>query len=118
MWGLGRSVRSWTARPGVQRAVACATIDDMNASSEKHNGRDAAASRVSRVAAACRLIESTDRSWPLAELARTAGLSAWHFHRLFKATISAPAARSAGRWARRAMAPQPITPIRTVTGEP
>jgi AraC family transcriptional regulator of adaptative response/methylated-DNA-[protein]-cysteine methyltransferase len=56
----------------------------MNTSGEKTNG-DGAATRARKVAAACRLIESTDGIPPLAELARTAGLSAWHFHRVFKA---------------------------------
>jgi AraC family transcriptional regulator of adaptative response/methylated-DNA-[protein]-cysteine methyltransferase len=50
----------------------------MNARSEKRH--------TARVAAVCRLIENADEVPPLAELARAAGLSAWHFHRVFKAT--------------------------------
>ncbi|HWU84202.1 MAG TPA: helix-turn-helix domain-containing protein, partial [Rhodocyclaceae bacterium] len=37
------------------------------------------------VAAACRRIEAAEASPALAELARAAGLSPYHFHRLFKA---------------------------------
>lgn len=39
-----------------------------------------------RVAAACRLIETSETPPTLAALAREAGLSAFHFHRLFKTT--------------------------------
>jgi AraC family transcriptional regulator, regulatory protein of adaptative response / methylated-DNA-[protein]-cysteine methyltransferase len=38
-----------------------------------------------KVAAACRLIEQADRPPTLAQLAHQAGLSSFHFHRLFKA---------------------------------
>lgn len=38
-----------------------------------------------RVAAACRRIETAEQAPSLAALARTAGLSSYHFHRLFKA---------------------------------
>lgn len=37
-----------------------------------------------KVTAACRLIEEADAPPTLAELAKTAGLSAYHFHRIFK----------------------------------
>src|SRR5579862_2512849 len=37
------------------------------------------------IAAMCRLIEDSDEMPRLEQLARKAGLSAWHFHRLFKA---------------------------------
>jgi len=46
----------------------------------------------------CRLLERTDEIPPLAELARTAGLSAWHFHRVFKAATGlTPAAYAAAQ---------------------
>jgi len=55
-----------------------------------------------RVAAVCRLIESRAEIPPLAELARTAGLSAWHFHRVFtRATGVTPAEYAAAQRARR-----------------
>ncbi|WP_457104232.1 bifunctional DNA-binding transcriptional regulator/O6-methylguanine-DNA methyltransferase Ada [Methylobacterium sp. P5_C11] len=41
--------------------------------------------RAEMVARACRLIESAETMPSLAELARAAGLSAYHFHRVFKA---------------------------------
>ena len=41
--------------------------------------------RAEAVARACRLIESAETVPPLSELARAAGLSAYHFHRVFKA---------------------------------
>jgi len=48
------------------------------------------------------LIESTDEMPPLAELARTAGLSAWHFHRVFKQTTGVtPAEYAAAHRSRR-----------------
>jgi AraC family transcriptional regulator of adaptative response/methylated-DNA-[protein]-cysteine methyltransferase len=37
------------------------------------------------IAAVCRLIEESDETPRLEQLAQEAGLSAWHFHRLFKA---------------------------------
>ena len=43
-----------------------------------------AAPHAETIAAACRLIESVDTPPTLEELARHAGLSAFHFHRLFK----------------------------------
>jgi len=65
----------------------------MNARSEK---------RSDTVAAVCRLIESRAEVPPLAELARTAGLSAWHFHRVFRReTGVTPAAYAAAQRARR-----------------
>jgi AraC family transcriptional regulator, regulatory protein of adaptative response / methylated-DNA-[protein]-cysteine methyltransferase len=45
---------------------------------------DLAARRAEAVARACRLIESAETVPSLADLARTAGLSAYHFHRVFK----------------------------------
>jgi AraC family transcriptional regulator of adaptative response/methylated-DNA-[protein]-cysteine methyltransferase len=55
------------------------------------------------VTAACRRIEEADEIPPLAELARAAGLSAWHFHRVFKeATGVTPAAYAAAQRAKRA----------------
>jgi AraC family transcriptional regulator, regulatory protein of adaptative response / methylated-DNA-[protein]-cysteine methyltransferase len=41
--------------------------------------------RAEAVARACRAIEAAETMPPLAELARVAGLSAFHFHRIFKA---------------------------------
>lgn len=38
-----------------------------------------------KIASACRLIESSETSPDLESLARHAGLSTWHFHRIFKA---------------------------------
>ncbi|MGH9583674.1 MAG: bifunctional DNA-binding transcriptional regulator/O6-methylguanine-DNA methyltransferase Ada [Bryobacteraceae bacterium] len=38
-----------------------------------------------KIASVCRLIENSEQQPGLEELARHAGLSAWHFHRLFKA---------------------------------
>ena len=57
----------------------------MKAGNRQRNGRAVAAARASKVVEVCRLLERTDEIPPLAELARTAGLSAWHFHRVFKA---------------------------------
>jgi AraC family transcriptional regulator of adaptative response/methylated-DNA-[protein]-cysteine methyltransferase len=86
----------------------------MNAARQKHNGRDAVAARAAKVAAVCRLIESAPEVPPLAELARTAGLSAWHFHRVFKATTGVtPAEYAAAQRARRVRDRLPAS--RTVT---
>ncbi|HXR96808.1 MAG TPA: bifunctional DNA-binding transcriptional regulator/O6-methylguanine-DNA methyltransferase Ada [Terriglobales bacterium] len=50
------------------------------------------------VAAACRALESTERRPKLSQLARAAGLSPFHFHRLFKATTGVtPGQYAAGR---------------------
>ncbi|HEY7855417.1 MAG TPA: bifunctional DNA-binding transcriptional regulator/O6-methylguanine-DNA methyltransferase Ada [Terriglobales bacterium] len=50
------------------------------------------------VASACRALESAERRPQLAQLARTAGLSPFHFHRLFKATTGVtPGQYAAGR---------------------
>ncbi|HJS84406.1 MAG TPA: bifunctional DNA-binding transcriptional regulator/O6-methylguanine-DNA methyltransferase Ada [Acetobacteraceae bacterium] len=43
------------------------------------------AEHAAKVAQACRRIESADEAPPLAELAASAGLSPYHFHRVFKA---------------------------------
>ena len=48
----------------------------------KHESKNPASALV---AAACRTIESAEESPPLAALAKAAGLSAFHFHRVFKA---------------------------------
>jgi AraC family transcriptional regulator of adaptative response/methylated-DNA-[protein]-cysteine methyltransferase len=65
----------------------------MNPRSERHT---------EKIAAVCRLIEDADEIPPLAELARTAGLSAWHFHRVFKATTGVtPAEYAAAQRTRR-----------------
>jgi AraC family transcriptional regulator of adaptative response/methylated-DNA-[protein]-cysteine methyltransferase len=66
----------------------------MNARSEKRH--------TATVAAVCRLIENAAEVPPLAELARAAGLSAWHFHRVFKATTGlTPAEYAAAQRTRR-----------------
>ena len=55
-----------------------------------------------KVAAICRQLESSDEIPPLGELARAAGLSPWHFHRVFKAATGVtPAAYAAAQRARR-----------------
>ncbi|WP_091717566.1 bifunctional DNA-binding transcriptional regulator/O6-methylguanine-DNA methyltransferase Ada [Methylobacterium phyllostachyos] len=48
---------------------------------------DLAARRAEAVVRACRRIESSETAPTLAALARDAGLSAYHFHRVFKAAI-------------------------------
>jgi AraC family transcriptional regulator of adaptative response/methylated-DNA-[protein]-cysteine methyltransferase len=54
--------------------------------------------RAGAVARACRLIETAEAMPPLAELARAAGLSAYHFHRVFKAATGVtPKAYAAAR---------------------
>jgi AraC family transcriptional regulator of adaptative response/methylated-DNA-[protein]-cysteine methyltransferase len=75
----------------------------MDAETTATSPRDAA-----RVAAACRRIEQAEAPPPLATLAREAGLSPHHFHRLFKAvtglTPRAYAQAHRGRALRRARA--------------
>jgi AraC family transcriptional regulator of adaptative response/methylated-DNA-[protein]-cysteine methyltransferase len=62
----------------------------------------AAAERAALVAAACRLIESSETPPPLDELAARVGMSPFHFHRLFKAeTGLTPKAYSSADRARR-----------------
>ncbi|MDE2228102.1 MAG: bifunctional DNA-binding transcriptional regulator/O6-methylguanine-DNA methyltransferase Ada [Alphaproteobacteria bacterium] len=51
------------------------------------NAPPLAARRAAVVAKACRTIESAEATPDLAALARAAGLSRFHFHRVFKATI-------------------------------
>jgi AraC-like DNA-binding protein len=68
---------------GVGWSVSLAT---MSASPQRHPSAPSGA-RLPRVAAverACRLIERTDEPPSLAALAASAGLSLWHFHRVFK----------------------------------
>jgi AraC family transcriptional regulator of adaptative response/methylated-DNA-[protein]-cysteine methyltransferase len=61
--------------------------------------------RLAAIERACRLIEATDETPSLAALASTAGLSAWHFHRVFKgATGVTPKEYAAAQRARRARA--------------
>jgi AraC family transcriptional regulator of adaptative response/methylated-DNA-[protein]-cysteine methyltransferase len=52
----------------------------------KPNAAPRAARESARIAAACRAIEQSDTPPRLSELAQIAGLSPYHFHRLFKAT--------------------------------
>lgn len=61
-----------------------------------------AAHHADRVTALCRLIESAEQVPSLAELARHAGLSAWHVHRVFKTVTGlTPRAYAAAHRARR-----------------
>jgi AraC family transcriptional regulator, regulatory protein of adaptative response / methylated-DNA-[protein]-cysteine methyltransferase len=61
--------------------------------------------RLATVERACRLIEQADETPSLAALAAAAGLSAWHFHRVFKgATGVTPKEYAAAHRARRARA--------------
>ncbi len=61
-----------------------------------------AARHTARVAAACRTIEEAEGTPTLQALAEAAGLSAWHFHRVFRAeTGLAPRAYAAALRARR-----------------
>jgi AraC family transcriptional regulator of adaptative response/methylated-DNA-[protein]-cysteine methyltransferase len=68
----------------------------MNANARTEKGHAA------KVAAVCRMIERSAEVPPLAALARRAGLSAWHFHRVFKATTGVtPAEYAAAERTRR-----------------
>ena len=61
-----------------------------------------AAPQAARVAAACRILEAEEPAPALAALAARVGLSAWHFHRLFKQhTGVTPRAWAAARRAER-----------------
>ncbi len=65
----------------------------------------AAAQRAAIVAQACRQIEAADASPTLAELAEQAGMSPYHFHRIFKGTTGlTPKAYAAAHRARRVRA--------------
>lgn len=53
------------------------------------------------IASICRQIENSENTSPLAELARQAGLSAWHFHRIFQSVTGlTPRAYTAAHRAR------------------
>ena len=66
---------------------------------DRHESTDARAAAVAR---ACRLIETADEAPTLERLADAAGLSPYHFHRLFKATTGlTPKAYAAAHRARR-----------------
>lgn len=66
------------------------------------DGASIAADRTALVAAACRSIEATETPPRLGDLAASAGLSAYHFHRLFKAATGVtPRAYAAAKQARR-----------------
>jgi AraC family transcriptional regulator of adaptative response/methylated-DNA-[protein]-cysteine methyltransferase len=78
------------------------------------NPSSSRAPRLAAVERACRLIERADGTPPLATLAATAGLSAWHFHRVFKsATGVTPKEYAAAHRAKRARAA--LGESRTVT---
>jgi AraC family transcriptional regulator of adaptative response/methylated-DNA-[protein]-cysteine methyltransferase len=66
------------------------------------NEADPRERQAATIAAICRVIEAAEEPPALAELARTAGLSAWHFHRVFKAVtgVTPKAYTSAHRAAR------------------
>src|SRR5690606_21741357 len=65
-------------------------------------GSTAARQRAAMIAQACRSIEAAEAPPRLAELARQAGMSPWHFHRVFKSeTGLTPAAYAAACRARR-----------------
>lgn len=67
-----------------------------------------------RVAEACRLIETAEKTPALAALAKRAGLSPYHFHRVFKATTGVtPKAYAAAHRAKRVR--DELTGSRTVT---
>jgi AraC family transcriptional regulator of adaptative response/methylated-DNA-[protein]-cysteine methyltransferase len=67
-----------------------------------------------RVAEACRLIETAEKTPVLAALAKRAGLSPYHFHRVFKATTGVtPKAYAAAHRAKRVR--DELTGSRTVT---
>ena len=92
----------------------CATLVTMKPDDDKANGRAAAAARAAKVTAVCRLIETTPEVPSLATLARAAGLSTWHFHRVFKATTGVtPAEYAAAQRNRRVRDKLPRS--RTVT---
>ena len=62
------------------------------------NGPSPADTRAARIAAACRRIDAAETRVPLATLAREAGISRFHFHRLFREAIGiTPAAYAATR---------------------
>lgn len=72
------------------------------ASRRQQDGPDAARERTALIARACRLIESAETPPSLADLAMQAGMSPFHFHRVFKAeTGLTPKAYASARRARR-----------------
>ncbi len=78
------------------------------------NGLAPAAARAALIAAACRRLDASETPTPLHALARDAGLSRFHFHRLFReATGITPAAYAAARRRARLQAALPASP--TVT---
>lgn len=86
-------------------------------SRRRHADRSRAAEeRASIVAASCRRIEAADARVPLEELARAAGMSSFHFHKVFKAeTGLTPRAYAAAARAKRLRA-ELGSKRRTVTG--
>jgi AraC family transcriptional regulator of adaptative response/methylated-DNA-[protein]-cysteine methyltransferase len=88
----------------------------MNAGGERRNAAPAAAAHALKVVEACRRLERADEIPPLAELARAAGLSAWHFHRLFMATTGVtPAEYAAAQRTRRVRDQLPASQSKSVT---
>jgi AraC family transcriptional regulator of adaptative response/methylated-DNA-[protein]-cysteine methyltransferase len=84
-------------------------VESSAPSPASHRARHAAA-----VAKVCRLIERAEEAPPLATLAAAAGLSAWHFHRVFKdMTGVTPKEYATANRARRARAA--LARSRTVT---
>lgn len=74
------------------------------------SGPAPAAIRAERVAAACRRIEAAESPIPLETLAREAGFSRFHFHRLFRETTGiTPAAYAATRRRARVQAALPAS---------
>ena len=72
------------------------------ASRRRQDGPEATRERAALIARACRLIESAETPPGLAELAAQAGMSPFHFHRVFKAeTGLTPKAYASARRARR-----------------
>jgi AraC family transcriptional regulator of adaptative response/methylated-DNA-[protein]-cysteine methyltransferase len=93
-----------TARPSceAERDRKTRSAGDAGARHDGHMNGRSEKRHTATVAAVCRLIESADEVPPLAELARAAGLSAWHFHRVFKATTGlTPAEYAAAQRTRR-----------------
>ena len=89
MWvttGVRAKLGAMTARPGVPAPAVERHHAFMDMPSERLNGAGSSAAYAARWPQRAGSIEAADGTPPLAELARTAGLSPWHFHRVVKAT--------------------------------